>query len=377
MQAGLITFFAASFFLLFCCSQQVTREEPPVDPLEQWDTDISIRSVPLREFKAILPRDVIPPIDDPVYWNVEQASGTYFEHEPVMAIDINGDVRAYPLSVLMYHEIVNDVVGNVPVSVTYCPLCNAAIVFDRRLEFNDEEYLLNYGTSGMLRKSDLVMWDRQTETWWQQLTGEALVGELTGATLTMIPSVLISFNEFIRNYPDGQVLSTDTGYDREYGKNVYVGYDDPNNRPDFFDGRIDERLPAMERVINITVDGNHRVYPLNVIKKEKVINDSPFGKPIVIFHQSGTVSVMDDEMIQNSRDVGAVGVFDPHINGQRLTFQKTEQGFIENETNTVWTIAGKAIEGELQGKQLSWIFHGNHFAFAWLAFYPNTEIYGQ
>jgi hypothetical protein len=278
----------------------------------------------------------------------------------------------------MWHELVNDVVGDIPVSVTYCPLCNAAIVFDRRLDVEGGTHVLDFGTSGMLRKSDLVMWDRQTETWWQQLTGEALVGELTGATLTMIPSVLMSYEEFFSSYPEGKVLSNKTGHRREYGRNPYGGYDDlSNTEPRLFTGEVDDRLPAMERVINITVGNNHRVYPLSLLQQEKVINDEPFGKPVVLFHQSGTVSAMDNESIKESRDVGTVSVFDPVVDGRRLTFKKTDSGFVDIETNSRWTIIGKAVEGRLEGRQLSWILHGNHFAFAWLAFHPESEIYGR
>jgi hypothetical protein len=374
MNAVIISFFVSLFFLHVVFAQETARERV----MEQWETDTSIRSVPLNEFKVLLPRDRIPPIDNPVYWSKKQADTVFFEHEPVLAIERTGDARAYPLSVLMWHEIVNDVVGDVPVSITYCPLCNAAIVFGRQLHFEGNEYLLDFGTTGMLRKSDLVMWDRQTETWWQQLTGEALVGGLTGATLTMIPSVLISYAEFFESYPDGKVLSRKTGHKREYGRNPYIGYDNPSNtKPSLFTDEVDDRLPAMERGINISVGNKHRVYPLSVIQKEKVINDEPFGKPVVVFHQSGTVSVTDREYITRSREVGTVSVFDPVLDGQRLTFIKSDSGFMDIETNSRWTIVGKAIEGSLKGKQLPWILHGNHFAFAWLAFHPESEIYGQ
>jgi hypothetical protein len=374
MRSFVIFFNISCFFLQIGFAQSATPERV----MEQWETDTSIRSVPLNEFKVLLPRDAIPPIDDPSFWGKKRGGRAFFEHEPVMAIELNGDARAYPLSILMWHELVNDVVGDIPVSVTYCPLCNAAIVFDRRLDVEGGTHVLDFGTSGMLRKSDLVMWDRQTETWWQQLTGEALVGELTGATLTMIPSVLMSYEEFFSSYPEGKVLSNKTGHRREYGRNPYGGYDDlSNTEPRLFTGEVDDRLPAMERVINITVGNNHRVYPLSLLQQEKVINDEPFGKPVVLFHQSGTVSAMDNESIKESRDVGTVSVFDPVVDGRRLTFKKTDSGFVDIETNSRWTIIGKAVEGRLEGRQLSWILHGNHFAFAWLAFHPESEIYGR
>ena len=112
-------------------------------------------------------------------------------NEPVIYLEINNESKIYPIRVLTWHEIVNDEVGGVPVSVTYCPLCNASIVFDRRFE----DRILDFGTSGRLRKSDLIMYDRQTETWWQQFTGEGIVGELAGKKLKKIPALIISFEE--------------------------------------------------------------------------------------------------------------------------------------------------------------------------------------
>ena len=124
------------------------------------------------------------PIDNPTFVEIKDADEWLEALEPVISFELNGDARAYPLQILMWHEIVNDTVGGTPVSVTFCPLCNSAIVFDRN--FND--LVLTFGTSGMLRNSDLIMWDRQTETWWQQLTGEGIIGQLAGHKLTFIPA---------------------------------------------------------------------------------------------------------------------------------------------------------------------------------------------
>ena len=193
-----------------------------------WKTDFSLHSVP---YSGILsggpPRDGIPPLDDPKFTTFGDADGWLDGEEPVIAIEIDGDARAYPLQILIWHEIVNDVVGGVPVSVTFCPLCNSAIVFDRRL--NGVVY--DFGTSGNLRNSDLIMWDRQTESWWQQFTGQAIVGELTGRTLTFLPASIISWGDFKAANPEGEVLSRDTGFRRTYGLNPYAGYDRANNPP--------------------------------------------------------------------------------------------------------------------------------------------------
>jgi len=172
-----------AFFVCFALPNWAQVQNP--DKLDKrWKTDTTIHTVPLEEFKALLPRDGIPPIDRPKFFTQKQALQNYFEHEPVIALEIEGVAKAYPLNVLTYHEIVNDKIGEVPVTATYCPLCNAAIIFDRRLTYKGKKYVLDFGVSGMLRKSDMVMWDRQTQTWWQQIVGEAVVGKLAGATLT-------------------------------------------------------------------------------------------------------------------------------------------------------------------------------------------------
>ena len=300
----------------------------------------------------------------------------YFEHEPVISVENKGIAKAYPLSVLMYHEIVNDNLGDLPILATYCPLCNAAIVFDRRLTFNGKDYLLDFGVSGMLRKSDLVMWDRQTESWWQQLMGEALVGKLAGAELSFINSQIISLNEFSETYPEGLVLSTETGHLRDYGTNPYIGYDDPGNKqPRLFLEKPDTRLPAMERVIDICVNGKYKIYPLSVVSEKKVINDSFQDQHIVIFYTEKTVSVLDENNIASSKKVGSATAFDPRVENEILVFDKFDNGFKDRNTGSTWTITGKCTEGHLKGRKLRTLRHGNHFAFAWFAFYPESEIY--
>ena len=369
----LISVFFFSCTLIFA---QMNKEK--INPEYSGKTDITNNSVPLNEFTALLKRDGIPPIDNPKFWNKEEGDKVFFKHEPVIAVVINGKAKAYPLSILTWHEIVNDRVGGVPISATYCPLCNAAIVFDRKLNFKGKGYLLDFGVSGMLRKSDMVMWDRQTETWWQQFMGEGLVGELKGAQLKVLPSMLISYEEFFRSYPDGSVLSTETGHNKEYGKNPYVNYDDlSNEKPRLFKEGVDPRLPAMERVININVKGIDRIYPLSVIQKKKVINEVPHNEPIVLFYQKGTVSVMDKNDIKSSKDIGAVTVFVPIVKNKRLTFMQGDKGFIDKETNSVWNITGRCIEGKYKGEQLEPVVHGNHFAFAWFAFKPDCEVYSM
>ncbi len=322
------------------------------------------------------PKDGIPSLDKPVFISFSEADKWLNSNEPVIAVEIKGVARAYPIQILIWHEIVNDKVGGTPVTVTFCPLCNSSIVFDRRLEFKGKSYLFDFGTTGKLRNSDLIMYDRQTETWWQQFIGTAIVGDLTGANLTMIPSYIISYKNFKESYPDGKVLSKKTGYRREYGKNPYIGYDEINNTPFVLKGTPDKRLPPMERIINVYIDGVDKIYPLSALQKEKVIHDKIGKTGIVLFHLPGTVSALDKAVIANSRDIGAGTVFQSMLNGKEMTFKREERVFVDNETGSHWNITGKAVNGPLAGKQLKPIVHGNHFAFAWLVFKPNSQIFG-
>jgi hypothetical protein len=328
------------------------------------------------------PRDGIPSLDDPQFVSPEAASEWLVDNEPVIALEIDGDARAYPLQILTWHEIANDIVGNVPVAVTFCPLCNSAITFDRRLDGETYEF----GTSGLLRNSDLVMYDRTTESLWQQLTGEAIVGDLVGETLTFLPSSLVSFADFRKAHPQGTVLSRDTGYVRSYGRNPYAGYDTIGQSPFLFDGKDDERLPAMERVVTVALgsmpdaeaasgEGIDVAYPLSALSEVGVINDTQSGYDLVVLHSAGASSALGASVIAQGADVGATGVFEPYADEQKLTFRLEGDQIVDEETGSTWNVLGQAIAGPLAGSSLTPIVHGDHFWFAWAAFKPDTIIY--
>ena len=337
-----------------------------------WKTDFSRHTVPYSEIlSGGPPRDGIPPVDDPKFISPEDASAWLGDQEPVIAFELNGDSRAYPLQILTLHEIVNDVVGGVPVSATFCPLCNAAIVFDRSLD----GVVYDFGTSGNLRRSDLIMWDRQTESWWQQFTGEGIVGELAGRKLTILPASIISFSDFRAANPQGIVLSRDTGFKRNYGRNPYAGYDRADNPPFLFRGDLDGRLLPKERVATLTIGDVDAAFPFSALEKETVVNYTVNGTDVVVFFKSGTTSALDKSSIRGSRDVGATGLFDAEVDGRMLTFRADNDRFVDNETGSVWNILGQAVEGPLTGKRLTSIVHANHFWFAWGAFKPDTLIY--
>ena len=289
----------------------------------------------------------------------------------MIALEINGEARAYPLQIMTWHEIVNDVVGGDPVTITFCPLCNAAIVFDRRLN----GVIHDFGTSGKLRNSDLVMWDRQTESWWQQFTGEAIVGELAGERLDILPASIISFADFTAAHPESVVLSKETGFSRAYGTNPYAGYDRTDNPPFLFDGDLDGRLLPKERVATVSLGDVDAAFPFSILERERVVNYAVGGEDLVVLFKSGTASALDRRVIRDSKDVGATGVFEALLDGEKLNFRIDGDNIVDDGTGSVWNILGHAVEGPLAGKRLTPVVHHNHFWFAWGAFKPDTVIY--
>ena len=336
-----------------------------------WETNFSKRNVPYNEiFSGGVPRDGIPPIDDPRFVSVEDADEWLEEKEPVIALEIEGEAKAYPLQILTWHEIANDTLAGVPVSVTFCPLCNSAIVFDRRVD--GEVY--DFGVSGNLRNSDLIMWDRQTQSWWQQLTGEAIVGQLTGAQLDILPATLTAWKDFRVTYPDALVLSRDTGHRRSYGANPYAGYDEVGRSPFLFFGQEDDRLLPMERVAAVTVGDESAAFPFDFLESERVVHHSLGGEDLVVFFKPGARSALDQRSIADSREVGSTGIYHRELDGRALTFDSEGDGFVDRETSTKWNIFGQGVSGALAGQRLTPIEHANHFWFAWAAFRPDTTV---
>ncbi len=339
-----------------------------------WKTDFSRHTVPLSEFRSGGPgRDGIPPIDEPTTVSQEDADKFLDDREPVLVVEQGQAVRAYPLQILIWHEIVNDELDARPIAVTYCPLCNSSVVFDRRVDGR----VLTFGTTGNLRRSDLVMWDRQTESWWQQLSAEAVVGRLSGERLEVLASQTLSWADFRRSFPDGDVLSRDTGFERDYGRNPYVGYDERDSQPFLFDGQTDDRLPAKEYVIAVFVDEDKPlVIPFSRLVREPVVNAQSGGTPFVALYKEGVVSSLDNAAISRSEDIGTSAAFDRRLDGRTLEFRAVEGGYVDRQTASRWDITGRAIKGPLKGKRLRPLRHDQQFWFALAAFLPNAKILG-
>ncbi len=323
------------------------------------------------------PPDGIPPIDDPRFISPDEAEWLSDE-EPVLAVEIAGDARAYPLQIMVWHEIVNDEVGGIPISVTYCPLCNTGVAFERP---TIDGRLLDFGTSGKLYNSNLVMYDRQTETYWAQATGRAILGELVGEQLTLVPARILSFGDWRSEHPRGLVLSRDTGHERPYGENPYVGYD-RSDRPFLFVGEPDDRLPATARVLGIARGSDVVAFPYETVSAEAVrgwavVMDTVAGEPVAVFWKAGTRSALDAELIAEGRDVGAIAAYRAEVDGRVLTFEAGRKGIVDRETGSVWNILGRAVSGPLRGRELVPELAMDSFWFDWAAFHPETRIFGR
>lgn len=274
----------------------VFADEIPARWQAEWPkTDFSRSNV---DFSEIIsggpPKDGIPAIDEPKFEKVAEVDDLK-PTEPVIVLKIGNRAKAYPVRILMWHEIANDEINGVPVVVTYCPLCNAAVVFDRRVGDN----VLDFGVSGKLRNSDMIMYDRQTESWWQQFVGLGIVGEMTDVKLTRLPSGLEPFGEFKRKHPNGLVLKANNPLARRYGQNPYVNYDSAA-KPFLYSGDYDGPGKPLSYVLAVGKDA----WLLEDLKKAGTIEH---GDLVVRWHE-GMNSALDSRQIDEGRDIGFLSV---------------------------------------------------------------------
>jgi hypothetical protein len=363
-----------------------TASDAPGFATAEWKTDFARHCVPLSEITSGgPPRDGIPPLDRPTFDPIALADTWLKPQEPVIVVADGESGRAYPLQILIWHEIANDTIAGLPVVVTFCPLCNTSLVFDRRVGGRE----LTFGTTGNLRYSDLVMWDRQTESWWQQATGEAIVGELTGTRLERVPSAVLSYQVFKDTYPRGTVLSREgalaevrakTGHGREYGVNPYVGYDRADSPPiaSFFGDRaLDGRLPPKARVAVATFADPPVAYRVDGRAATTAINDTIAGRKAVLLYAGGAASPLDASQTGAGTDVGQAVLYDAVVEGRALTFDPARGGtFTDRETGSGWLVSGVATSGPLAGRRLAALPHEVTYWFIWAVFRPDTQIRG-
>lgn len=330
---------------------------------------------PLIELEHLVsagpPPDGIPPIDEPVFQRAATVDWLDVS-EPVLALTVGEETRAYPLQVMTWHEIVNDTVDDVPVAVTYCPLCNSGVAFHRRVDGQ----VLDFGTSGRLYADNLVMYDRQTESLWPQLTGVASVGSLTGTRLTAIPMGVVGWSQFVRAHPAALVLTRDTGHRRDYGRNPYVGYDvaDGSLLVEPPQGR-DPRLPVKERVIGLRVEDEALAVRRSDVVGAGTLHLRVGRRDIVLWHQPGQSSALDSQVLAQGREIGSIGAFGRRLGRRTLTFTAEGDHFRDTRTGSRWNVLGEAVAGPLRGRRLEAVTHLDTFWFAWVAFRPGTSLH--
>lgn len=296
---------------------------PDIWKIEGWSqTDFSKSSV---DFDTILsggpPKDGIPSIDQPKFWLAKDIEGLEAD-EPIIGLTVNGETKAYPIRILTWHEIINDVIGGVPVAVTYCPLCNAAVVFERMVDGKPTEF----GVSGKLRYSDMIMYDRNSESWWQQFTGEAIIGAALGTKLKILPSRTQSWSQFARKFPDSQVLVPNNVHTRQYGVNPYVKYDSAL-KPFLFTGEFPDDIAPMTYVVAVQDIDEPFVVTLAKVREEKQL----IRNGVKLSWVEGTRSALDDRQIAKGRQIGNVSakIGDQDV-AYDLTFAFVTHAFLPN-----------------------------------------------
>ena len=355
----------------------------PPDFCRDWpDQDWSRHTVPFGQIiRGCGARDCIVALDAPGAVSTDGPYGVarfasldevdYAGNLPIGVLRVGEVVRGYPLHVLTFHEIVNDVVDGVPVVASFCPLCNTVLAFDRRVDGE----VLDFGVSGNLRHSDLIMWDRQTETWWQQATGEGIVGRHAGVYLRALPMSVISFADFKRSFPDADILTEETDFNFRYGTNPFPNYDS-GGLSRYFQRRPDSRLPALERVVALSAEETAIAVPLSTLTELALATVDLAGTEVVVFWAPGTLSPLDDFEIAASRDIGSAAAYLAEVDGRALTFTVVAPGRFEDEqTGSTWDVTGLALNGPLAGSRLAPVNHGTPFWFAWAAFNPRGMIW--
>jgi len=292
--------------LLFSAGTAANADVPSWLGRDWTETDFDKRTIDLDELEpGGPPKDGIKSIDAPTFARLEGGSvrgwaAQLKDSEPVIALSIGGDARAYPLGIMIRHEIVNDVVGGEPVAVTYCPLCNAALVFSRVVG----NRVLTFGVSGLLRKADLVMFDRQTESLWQQFEGRAVVGELAGTQLRFLPARLESFGRFRDRFPDGKIMIPENPERRDYLSNPYRDYDLPGGFSPFYGGPLPDGIEPMARVVAVVTEDRAEAWSLTLLRLEGQIE----AGDLRLTWTSGQNTALGAERIAKGRDIGNVVV---------------------------------------------------------------------
>ncbi len=311
-------------------------------------------------------RDGIPALTVPEFVN-PGAADVLGAGARVLGVAVDGEARAYPLGILWWHEVVNDVVGSVPVLLTYCPLTGSGIAFDPFID----GVVRNFGVSGLLHENNLIMFDRQTETLWNQMLLGGTCGLDRGKAFELLPIVETTWGHWKAMYPNTTVITTNTGFvDLPYGSYPYGNYDAPNNRSTLFPSSpFSSERPPKELVLGVQSGTNAVAYPFGELAEAGdavALNETFVDTPILV-----TYTVAENTAL----------AFDRRVNGQELTFTVADSvamTLVDAETGTTWSAAGEALSGPLadEGARLTQLADAYVvFWFAWSIYHANTEIF--
>ncbi len=314
--------------------------------------DDTRHSIPLENIYPGAPIDMIPALTRPKMLAADDADYLN-DSESVIGIEINGDARAYPLRVMRWHEIVNDIVGERFVSITYCPLCGTGMAFDSNINGR----MGRFGVSGLLHNNGLLMYNRGADvpSLWQQAQGKAVAGPLTGTQLEFLPVTHTSWGEWKARHPQTTVLSIETGHQRNYDMNPYKDYE-REEQPYFPMSAIRGGMPLKTWVYGVVVNGRARAYPVAQLKTKRATHDKLGETNLLLIVGSGEEP--------NAR---------AYLRGAHSFYFKGEQ--LTDERDRAWEMTEAALKGP-DGEELPRV--ASAFAsywFAWAAFYPHTDIY--
>ncbi|MDW7650217.1 MAG: DUF3179 domain-containing protein [Bacillota bacterium] len=295
-------------------------------------------------------------IDIPVFLKGNQALLQMRDNERVVGVEINGEARAYPLNILSVHEIINDTVGGEPIAVTWCPLSYSAVIYRRAII----DRALSFGISGGILRNTMVMYDRQTDSYWNQLTGTAFSGPLSGHTLRAVPSVLTSWAAWHSLYPASMTLSKAGSPYRHYEDDHMSDYYCSNKTGIRQPARKDDRLPAKELIMGIPTTGSV-AYPFSLLRESQLIHDNAGENSVVVFF---------DRASDTARAYSAVS------DGFALSFYEQNGKFFDYQTTSLWSpLSGRAVKGPLRNRGLMPLTGITAFWFAWADHYPETNVY--
>jgi hypothetical protein len=306
-----------------------------------------------------VPKDGIPSIDNPKYVSVEEAESFLDTDDRVFILENEEEVWVFPQIILVWHEIVNEMIGEERISITYCPLTGSVVGYKGFVSRGTS----TFGTSGKLINSNLVMYDRASESYWPQILGQAVAGPLTGEYLEDFPVLWSKWQNVKDKYTDAKVLTTNTGFIRTYGTDPYGSYQNTNNyydsgEPFFPTMHDDDRLASKTVVIGIHSKNSAVAILKSTAEQQNVINLELNNQALTVFY---------DEELETVR------VFNRDLGGTIYDFTYSD-GFSDLQTGSEWSVNGKAINGDLLGEKLEIVTSFDVMWFAWVAFYPNTEL---